>query len=254
MRCLLPNRDDHIDLHAHYADGWLDQGGVRANMVSSVDGAGTVDGLSEGLQTAGDNSVFATLRDLADVVLVGAGTAVAEKYRPVHLSQRRSDLRRDLGLAPTLPLAIVSRSLHVDPAAPLFTAVDTAARTLVFTVEAADPAIKASLHNVAEVVECGEAEVDLSAAVEVLRTRGMTRVLSEGGPSLLASLADAGVLDELCVSLTPILAGPGASRIVRGSPWPAPRAGMSLVGLLEEDGALFARYAARGRQSEVRCA
>jgi riboflavin biosynthesis pyrimidine reductase len=244
MRCLLPNPVDDVDVHQHYAKQWLDRGGIRVNMVSSVDGAGTVNSLSGGLQTPGDNIVFAALRDLADVVLVGAGTAVAENYRPVHLDDARLELRTAFGFAPTLPLALVSRSLHVDPSAVLFTGADAGARTLVFTVEAADPAIRAGLDEVADVIDCGESDVDLSVVAGVLRERGLARVLCEGGPSLFGSLAEAGVLDELCLSLTPMLAGPGAARIVRGTPWDLPRGSLALAGLLEEDDALFARYTA----------
>src|SRR2546423_4104777 len=68
MRALLPEPRPDVDLHQHYARHWLDRGGVRANFISSVDGAVSVAGLSRGLQTPGDNWVFAVLRDLADVV------------------------------------------------------------------------------------------------------------------------------------------------------------------------------------------
>ena len=78
MRALLPRFADDPDVHAHYARDWVARGGVRVNFVSAADGAVTADGKSKGLQTPGDNRVFAALRDLADVVLVGAGTAVAE--------------------------------------------------------------------------------------------------------------------------------------------------------------------------------
>src|SRR5215475_3790323 len=107
MRALLPDAADEVELHQHYARHWLEPGGVRANFISSVDGAVTVAGLSRGLQTPGDNRVFAVLRDLADVILVGAGTARLEGYGVVSLSTRRRDVRPQHGLRPELPTAVV---------------------------------------------------------------------------------------------------------------------------------------------------
>ena len=254
MRTLIPSaqqpRDgqtsDEPDLHAHYGHDWLDVGGVRANFVCSVDGAVTASGLSRGLQTPGDNRVFAALRDLADVVLVGARTATAEGYRALRRTGKSAARRTDRGLHPQLPIALVSRSLVLDPAAELFTAADPSARTIVLTCAGADPSRRAALAQVADVIDCGEQELDLAAACAALRARGLRRILCEGGPSLLASLAAAGLLDELCLSVSPLLTGPGAGRIVTGSPWPDTLA-LRLVGLLEEDGAFFSRYAAAGR-------
>jgi riboflavin biosynthesis pyrimidine reductase len=248
MRALLPGpaaRADHVDqvdVHAYYADGWLGDGGVRVNFVASADGAATEDGRSRGLQTPGDNRVFAALRDLADVVLAGAGTVRAEGYAAITVSDQRRALREHYGLRPKLPTAVVSRSLLLDPAHDLFTAAPADAATIVLTCAAADPARRAELELVADVVVCGNESVDLVAACAALRERGLTRVLCEGGSILFAQLAAAGVVDELCLSVTPLLAGPGARRIVAGEPWPGDPRTARLTGLLEEDGALFCRY------------
>ena len=86
MRALLPGPVDDVDVHAYYAAGWIDRGGLRANFVTAADGAAHAGGLSRGLQTKGDNIVFAALRDLADVVLAGAGTVVAEGYSAITVS------------------------------------------------------------------------------------------------------------------------------------------------------------------------
>jgi len=247
MRALLPEALPDIDLHQHYARHWLDRGGIRANFISSVDGAVAVAGLSRGLQTPGDNRVFAVLRDLADVILVGAGTARLEGYAVVALSAERRAVRHGLGLAPDLPTAIVSRSLQVDPGGPLFT--EGGPRTIVFTCAAADAALRVQLESRADVVICGDDDVvDLGAARAALADRGLTRVLCEGGPTLFADLAAAGQVDELCLTLSPLLAGPGAGRITSGASWPLDRVGrsrLSLDALLEEDGALFGRYLLR---------
>jgi riboflavin biosynthesis pyrimidine reductase len=241
MRALLPERVDVVDVHAHYALDWVDHGGVRANMVASADGAAAADGVSRGLQTPGDNRVFAALRDLADVVLVGAVTAQAEGYRPARFDQARGAVRRQYGFGPALPVALVSRTLRLDLAGALFT--DPAQRPLVVTCAAAAPS--ADLSRAADVIVCGDEHIDFGEARRQLAARGLTRVLCEGGPTLLAQLIDDGELDELCLSITPLLMGPAAGRIVAGQPRPAVPRGVDVHGLLEEDGALFVRYCAR---------
>jgi len=110
MRALIPEPAIDVDVHEHYARHWLDRGGVRANFISSVDGAVSVAGLSRGLQTPGDNRVFAVLRDLTDVVLVGAGTARMEGYAAIRVSADRQATRKRFGLSEELPTAVVSQS------------------------------------------------------------------------------------------------------------------------------------------------
>lgn len=250
MRALLPEPVRDVDVHAHYAQGWVDGGGIRFNMVASADGAASAAGLSAGLQTPGDNRVFAALRDLADVILAGSGTVVAEGYGPVRDVAARRGVRARFGLAPLAPIAVLSRSLAVDPAQPLFAGA-ASARTLVLTCVAADPQRRAALERTCEVVDCGETTVEPALVRGALQQRGYRRILGEGGPTVLSSFAAAGELDELCLSLTPLLAGPAAPRILAGPPWAGAPLPLVLTGILEEDGALFLRYrAARegGRQ------
>lgn len=241
MRALLPGPVDDVDIHAYYAAGWLDRGGMRVNFVTSADGASSAEGTSAGLQTPGDNQVFAALRDLADVVLVGAGTAVAEDYGPLNPSAQRRSGRRGRGLLEVAPVAVLSRTLRLDPEHALFTEAQPAARTLVLTCEAADPETRRKLKQVADVIDCGDDAVDPVLVRRALEERELTRILCEGGPSVFADLAHGGVVDELCLSVSPVLAGPGPGRIVAGDAWAEPPT-LSLVGLLEDDGALFCRY------------
>ncbi len=242
MRSLMPHPAEDVDVHAFYAESWLERGGLRANFVTSADGAAHAMGTSKGLQTPGDNVVFTALRDLADVVLVGSGTVTSEKYRPVHLSPERQQVRMQHGLARLQPIAITTGSLRLDPDDRLFTDTDPGARTIVLTCASADADRRAALARVADVLTCGEDVVEPVLVRQALEERGLTRILSEGGPTAFAGLAAAGVVDELCLSLSPILVGPGAGRIVAGADeWPDAR-GMELVGLLEDAGALFLRY------------
>jgi riboflavin biosynthesis pyrimidine reductase len=235
MRALLPHPADDVDLHEHYARGWLERGGVRVDMISSMDGAGSYAGRSAGLQTPGDNRVFAALRDLADVVLVGSATARVEGYAPVRLDPAHRARRRQIGIADVLTTAVLTRRLDVDPGVELFSDAGPDAPTIVVTCAASALAARTALRGAVEVVVCGDDTVDLGAVRNALAERGLTRVLCEGGPTTFATLAAAGQMDELCLSLTPLLAGP--------APWPVGQGArrLRLDGLLEEDGALFAR-------------
>jgi riboflavin biosynthesis pyrimidine reductase len=236
-----PSVRNNVDVHESFARDWLGDGGVRVNFIASVDGAISVAGVSRGLQTPGDNQIFAALRDLADVVLVGAGTIRVEGYSPMHLSAERIERRRSYGFAAELPLAMISRRLDLDPDAKVFTDAPAKARTIVLTCLAGDAAIRKRLEPVADVVICGDESVDLDRATAALRERGHTRILCEGGPTLYATLAERDLADELCLTISPLLVGPGAGRITDGAVWGSTRS-LRLAGLLEEDGALFCRY------------
>ena len=113
---------------------------------------------------------------------------------------------------------MVSRKLDLDFAAPLFTAAPPDARTIVITCTGAPDDQRAAAAQVADVIVAGETAVDLKEAVAALRDRGLGRVLCEGGPHLLGQLAAEGLLDELCLTVTPVLAGPA-----RPASSPAPR-------------------------------
>jgi riboflavin biosynthesis pyrimidine reductase len=242
MRALLPEPAEDVDLHQIYARDWLERGGLRVNFVASADGAAQAGGKSKGLQTAGDNRVFAALRDLADVVLAGSGTVTIEGYRAIKLSERRRAVRREYGLREVLPTAIVSGSLRLDPESSLFSDAPAEDRTIVLTSAASPIERRAALEQVADVAICGDVFVEPAEARRALEERGLTRILSEGGPIAFADLARSGVVDELCLSMSPLLVGPGPTRIVAGPDvWTDTRP-LALTDLLEEDGALFLRY------------
>lgn len=249
VRRLLPLHDGDLDdealaeAYAYPFPGRHSSRWVRANMVSTVDGAAAgVDGRSSSVSTPADRRVLRVLRALADVVVVGAGTARAEAYGPVRVRPTLLPGREGRGQPPAPVLAVVSRSLELDPSSRLFAA--AAARTVVVTSHAAPAARRARLEQVADLIVAGADEVDLLAALDALAARGMTRVLCEGGPTLLAALGAAGLLDELCLTLTPLLAGGGAGRILAG-PTPATPYDLRLVAVLEEDGTLLTRWQRR---------
>jgi len=237
---IFPSAGDELDplslaeAYAYPRDRWL-----RANFVSSADGGTSIDGRSGGLSSAGDMQVFGILRVLADVVLVGAGTARVEEYKPARRRPSLASLRE--GRPETATIALVTRTLGLNLASPLFTETPPDARTIVITCAASDTELRAEAAKVADVIVAGEEAVDLSAALKALHDQGLGRVLCEGGPHLLGDLAAAGLLDELCLSLSPTLAGPGAGRIIAGQPSPARPLALTQV-LAEDDGFLFFRY------------
>ena len=239
MRMIFPSAGDELDLlglaaaYAYPRERWL-----RANFVSSADGAAHVDGRSGGLSGAGDMQVFGVLRVLADVVLVGAGTARVEEYKPARRRASLASLRA--GRPASAAIALVTRTLGLNLASPLFTEAPPDARTIVITCAAADPGLRAETAKVADVIVAGEETVELGAARAALEDRGLHRVLCEGGPHLFGDLAAAGLVDELCLSLSPTLAGPGAARIIAG-PASAARP-MTLRQVLADDDFLFLRY------------
>jgi riboflavin biosynthesis pyrimidine reductase len=233
--------DEALDDEA-LADAYAPDGpGVRVNFVTSTDGAVTVSGYSEGLSGPADKRVFNVLRMHCDALLVGAGTLRHEGYGPVRLNERRRAWRTARGLPPYPTLVVVSRSLALDPRQGAFA--DAPVRPIVLTGATAPAAAGAALAEVADVVPVGEREVDLRAAMGLLRERGLTRLLSEGGPMVLGALTAADLVDELCLTVSPLLAGPGASRITAGEEGP-PRP-LSLRHVLAAEGMLLLRYARR---------
>jgi riboflavin biosynthesis pyrimidine reductase len=198
--------------------------GVRFNMIASVDGATAVDGVAGGLGGKADQDLFALLRTLADVVLVAAGTVRAEGYGPSRV-----------------PIAVVTRSCNLDWRSRFFTAQD--ARPVVVTVATAPAEARARAAEVADVVVAGERDVDLAMAVDALGERGWRAVLCEGGPTLNGQLAAAGLLDELCLTLSPRLVGGTAKRLLAGPLLPGPPT-LTLASACEQDGFLFLRYRA----------
>jgi riboflavin biosynthesis pyrimidine reductase len=225
MRQLYPDTIDPVDPAAVYGDlpAAAARPGLRLNMIESADGGAVVDGVSGGLGGAADKSVFMLLRSLADAVLVAAGTVRAEGYHPSKL-----------------PIAVVSRSCHLDWDAPFFT--EQIARPMLVTVAGAPPEELARAREVADVLVAGEKDVDLATALRAIGERGHANVLAEGGPSLNAQLARDGLIDELCVTLSPRLVGGGrAKRILDGTDL-AGLAPLMLRSVCEQDGFLFLRY------------
>jgi riboflavin biosynthesis pyrimidine reductase len=215
--------EDLIGLYRYPPDPVL-----RANMVTSADGAASLDGASAGLSSAADRHVFSLLRTLADVILVGANTARVEGYQPVKIRELWRHLRA--GRPATPPIAVVTGRADLDLSAPLF----ADESTIIITTS------RASIQR-PNVIVAGDTSVDLAAAAAALRERGHQHILAEGGPGILGQLVTGGLLGELCLTTGPLLAGPGAPRIVTGSPG-GKAVPMKLAHILDDNGFLLCRY------------
>ncbi len=241
MRQLFPAKDGFLDdeaLDRAYGDEPADF--VRVNFVASADGAATVDGQAAGLGSATDQQVLRLLRDRSDGILVGAGTASAESYRPLRDDPIRAAARTARGLSRVPPLILVSQRLSMDPSDPIIAR--AVARTVIVTCAGSDRERREALAAVTPVIVAGQETVDLRAARTALAERGLRRLVCEGGPTLLGTALEAGIIDELCLTVSPMLTGPGAGRIVDGHLAIDP-VRLQLRHLLEDDGFLFLRYA-----------
>ena len=176
--------------------------GVRVNMILSVDGGAAFHGSAAPLSNPCDQNLLLALRCYADVVLVGARTARAERYGPVRLTSAQLAERRDRwGITDIPPVAVVTRS--ADLPASLF-AERNQRPLLITTTEVART--RPDLRARADLLLAGDTEVDIRAAVERLQARGYRRVLCEGGPTLLDGLISADLVDDMCLTLSPTLA------------------------------------------------
>jgi riboflavin biosynthesis pyrimidine reductase len=215
MRRLFDNPTDHVTVREAYdverprsaERPWL---GVC--MVSSIDGSTVIDNNSRGLSSKTDQEVLLTLRDLADVLIVGAATVRIEGYGPPRKRGQR--------------VGVVSRRGDVDAASPLFT---SGAGFLILPEDAPSTPIDS--------VRAGIGDVDFPRALAQLDA---AFVQAEGGAQLNGALSAADVIDEMNVTISPQLAGGDGPRVTSGSVQVSRK--MRLAHVLEDDGFLFTRY------------
>ncbi|MBJ7521812.1 MAG: dihydrofolate reductase family protein [Solirubrobacteraceae bacterium] len=227
LRRLLPEPGATVAAEEAYADaGWAqrapdDRPYVVLNMVLSADGHAARDGVSGGLSVdRADRTVFLALREQVDAVLAGTGTIAAEGYRRLIPQPERRAKRAAAGLAPDPLACILSRSGDL-PDAPLLT--DPEQPRAIYTGDDADP----------------------RAALADLRTRhGIRTLLCEGGPGLNRALLAAGVVDELLLTLSPLLVGGPGAPAVAGEPLPDANR-LDILSMFDHLGTLFLRYRIR---------
>jgi riboflavin biosynthesis pyrimidine reductase len=207
-----------------------------ANMVSSVDGRATVEGRSGPMGGEPDRALFHALRASVDAVMAGTGTIAVENYGRLVRDAGARARREAAGLAADPLLVVASRSGRLPWDAPCFSTPEQ--RVAVWSgrpvmVPETAPGVEV------EVVDDGDV---VATAVRGARERhGVRSLLCEGGPVLLGALLDKGLVDELFLTVAPVLAGPGERPIVDGESLRRHPA-LALESLLESEGALFARY------------
>ncbi|MFE5671298.1 pyrimidine reductase family protein [Agromyces sp. NPDC056523] len=232
-------------MHAAYAADVVDAGGradaafCRVNMVSSLDGAATLRGRSGTLGDAQDQRLMSVLRSHADVVLVGSGTVAAEGYGGAAVHEADAAWRASRGRDAQPRFAVVSSRLELGPSHPFFA--EAVRRPILVTSARAPRGRLEALADVADVIVAGTDRVDLGAALAELAARGLRSVLSEGGPGLFGALSEADLVDEACVTLSPMLVAGGASRIATSSHEAEHR--LRLVHAIQGERMLFLRYA-----------
>ncbi len=183
-------------------------------MVASIDGSTNQDGASAGLSSDADRQVLLTLRSLADMIIVGAGTVRAEGYGP-----------------PTKPgqrIGVVSRNGNVDPDIALFA---TGAGFLIMAEDSPSVPI--------ETIRAGVGDVDLVTAMHAL-PGNPSFVQAEGGAMLNGALATADLVDEVNITTSPLIIGGDGDRATSGAP--RLHRPFRLAHLLEDDHFVFSRY------------
>ena len=211
---------------------------VRAMMVTTLDGAAAgPDGLSGSISSDADKAVFDGVRQLADVILVGAHTIRAEQYGPVRAAAYPGEVRAAHDLAEAPVLVTVSVRLDLPWDLPLFA--ESTIRPMVFTAGDPDPEALAAAREHAEVVVLDGPRVDPIALLDILEERGLRRIECEGGPTFLNELLAAGLVDEADITVSPTFSGTGHSP--QTSLLPAV-AEFHLVQVLLKDGFLMNRY------------
>lgn len=252
MRQIYPEPVADIDPVGAY--GRLETGrgsrpAVRFNMITSLDGATALSGRSGAMSGQADRSVFSSLRALADVILVGAGTMRTEGYGPAKLGAKARERRSAMGIEPVPPIAVMTRSCALDWGSRFF--VEAEERPIVVTTASATETNREHARAVADVVIAGDDEVDPLRAIEALGDRGAQNVLVEGGPGINGEFARIGLIDELCLTLSPLLVGEGSlhllGRLTLNDPIP-----LALLVVLESDGFLFLRYGRSDGQHDDR--
>lgn len=230
---LVSSLPDIADVGHLYSDA---PQGVRANMIFSADGAAAIAGRVKGLSCPADQYLLRHLRGYADAILVGGATARAESYGPVRLSAEHNKLRALAGLQdPRLAVVSLSGRLPESLCSP------TTEPPILITSRSAASHNALSDDPRRQVLIAGEDRVEIVTALELLNRAGMSRILCEGGPMLLDEIVRADLLDELCVTIAPKLAGNQPLSPIAMPSISVPL-GLHLRHAVVHDGYVFLRY------------
>jgi riboflavin biosynthesis pyrimidine reductase len=229
---LLP--DSLGELDSYYGEQPV---GVRANMIAALDGAAAFEGRTKAITDAADQMLLAFLRSCCDVVLAGSATVAAEKYGPVRLADELRERRRASGRSELPRLAVVTARGALSPELRIFSGEE---RPVIVTV-ARTARQQPNLNDLGDVVVAGDDVIEPTAMLTALREIGLERVLCEGGPYLLSTLVDADLVDDMCLTLTPYLAGSQPTTPQPASSLVAPTR-LALHHVLQRNDLLYLRY------------
>ncbi|HVW79946.1 MAG TPA: pyrimidine reductase family protein [Mycobacteriales bacterium] len=227
----LPDAVDELDRY------YGEPAGLRANMITSLDGGAAFNGRTKAVTDPADQVLLAHLRSYADVVLVGSATVAAENYGPVRLADELRARRIAAGCEAVPRLAVVTASGRLSPELRIFSS-DT--RPIIVTT-AQTARAQTGLAELGEVLTAGEAAIDPTALVAGLHGLGLARILCEGGPYLLSTLIDADLVDDMCLTVAPYLTGLQPTTPQPPSHLRAPTR-LDLRHVLTKDGMLYLRY------------
>ena len=226
MQELWPEPSSNLDVAARIAgderSAPADRVWISLVMISSLDGAISVDGLSGGLGGPSDKERFTAARGSADVIMVGATTARHEDYRPA-----------------SVPIAVITGSLSVDPSMRLFS--DPERQPLLCTTSQAATDRGAMFDGVAEVIDFGDS-LEPAAVAGYLRRRGFAHAVLEGGPTLNGAFLDADIVDEILLSISPVAVGGPSPRLLKTAAALDPPLQFDTDRVLLGDDLLFVRY------------
>ncbi|MDX2025513.1 dihydrofolate reductase family protein [Microcella sp.] len=202
---------------------------VRLNLVSTLDGHATgPDGTSESLTSRADRMILGAIRELADVVVVGAETVRREGLgRPrraalaiVTASGDLAGHRLDDHDDRTTPVIVVTTAAGAEQAAA------TAPSATVWVLDSAPTS-----------------RIDPAVIVHELRRQGFTGIVVEGGPTLAGQFMRAGLVDEVCLTVMPRLGGSSVPVLADET---AVMRSLTVTQLLVDDsGAQFGRWSLR---------
>ena len=208
---------------------------VMLNMVESIDGATAVGGGATGLNDADDRALFLALRSVADVVMMGAQTVRSEGLGPVRMSEEMRAQRAAAGIDGEPTMVILTRSLEIEPDHRVFS--DPARAPIVLTSVDADADKVSALSRVADVRQIES--LDGNGIVDAMGEANV--ILCEGGPTLNSHLVAAGLVDEIDLTVSPMLAMGESKRIASGPVLDPPQE-MALDRAWVGDRSLFLRY------------
>ncbi len=226
---------DALDSAGPDKPGWL-----RCNMVTSLDGSATgADGKTGSINDPADRVVFEMLRASSHAVVVGAGTIRAEGYVPLSVEGPLAGLRKDRGLPEPLPLVVVSHRGEVPE-----TLSGHRDGSVLIAMPKGAPGLASARADLGEsnVLVCGDDALDPCDLLAQLHDRGLTQLLTEGGPSLLGSFMAAGLVDELCYTIAPHVVGGEHPRTVGADGIPV---SLKLALLIEQDSTIMGRWFVR---------